>query len=426
MTARHRTLALIGAALSLVGTAAGCDSSSRGGQDDGPGRALGGGTGGVGGAHGAAAGGMTAGKGSTSASGGQAGRGGGTGGTTTPKGGRGGAPGTGGSGASAGLDAGEGGMETDGTGGTARAGRGGAAAGGSAGASPGGDGSLGASCASDLHCAPYLGCVTRTSGVLDGKSPAGGLCTLPCESDADCRVAAAGALCVAFGADASATFCLEGCRPGFAGEPKCHERTDLACTLLGLKPTDTACESSDDCARTEVCATGEDPAVCGEIVTGCAPNCGGDFDCAPGNFCDFATGLCAPDEPAGQPIGALCDPNAASDPCNGFCRTKDDSGTEGVCAAFCTLSPRLHGCGWDGSAPADAACLYRTRLSPDAGIGDVGICGALCDCNADCAAPDDRCMDESNGAIMSLWGRAGYCRPLETGESVADTFERCP
>jgi hypothetical protein len=161
-------------------------------------------------------------------------------------------------------------------------------------------------------------------------------------------------------------------------------------------------------------------------TTGCVPNCGGDFDCATGTFCDFATGLCAPEEPSGLPIGSLCNPNAGANPCNGFCQAKNEAGTEGTCAAFCTLAPGLYGCGWDGSAAADAACLYLTRLSSDPGIGDVGICGALCDCNADCAASGDRCVDESNGDILSVWGRTGYCRPLDTGESEADTFDACP
>jgi hypothetical protein len=249
---------------------------------------------------------------------------------------------------------------------------------------------------------------------------------VPCGRDAECREFTAGSFCVAFDADATTTFCIEGCRTGLAGEPKCHGRTDVACTLLGVLPTSRYCETSKDCASTELCGSGETPQVCSTVVTGCAPNCGGDFDCAPGNFCDFASGLCTPSEPTGRPIGALCDPNAASDPCNGFCQAKDDARTEGVCAAFCTLASGLRGCGWDGSAPADAACLFLTRLSPEPGIGDVGLCGALCDCNADCPAADDRCMDESNGEIMSLWGRAGYCRPLETWEAEADTFERCP
>ena len=72
----------------------------------------------------------------------------------------------------------------------------------------------------------------------------------------------------------------------------------------------------------------------------------------------------------------------------------------------------------------DAACLFLTRLSPDLGVGDLGLCGALCDCNDDCAASDHRCMDET-GEVMTIFGRAGYCRPLQTGETEADTIA-CP
>jgi hypothetical protein len=419
MRARSPILALLTAALSLVGAAGGCESSDQEG-DDGPQAARGGATGaaGHGGAAAATGGAQTAGKGANT-SGGALGHGGEAGHTTVTKGGSGGEGGTGDAAASG---AGEGGKDTGG----ATGGRGSTAAGGSAGTSPFRDGSLGSSCASDEHCGEGLTCVTPASGLLDGKSPAGGLCTLACDRDADCRERAAGSLCVAFDAEATVSFCLEGCTTGFAGEPKCHRRTDVACTLLGLVSTDRSCETARDCANGELCARSEAQPVCRAIVTGCAPNCGGDFDCAPGNFCDFASGLCSPQAPTGAPIGSLCDPNAANDPCNGFCQARDGAEAKGVCAAFCTLAPGLQGCGWDGSGKADAACLYLTRWSSEPGIGDVGICGALCDCNADCPAAGDRCVDESNGAIMSLWGRAGYCRPLEAGEAEADTFEECP
>lgn len=391
-----RPLALLGAVLSLPAAAGSCDSSSTGKDEDAgeTGMILGGGAGGAGGrdAAGGAGGTKTAGTGGGTSVAGRAGGGGGAGGAGTSTAGKDGSRATGGTGAAVSE----------------------------------GDGTLGSSCTSNDDCASGLTCVTRTSELFSGKSPAGGLCTVVCQSDADCRGFAAGSYCVAFDANGTSTYCLEGCRTGLAGEPKCHERADVACTLIGVAPTGAACRTSDDCRTTELCATSEDPPVCGEIVTGCVPNCGGDFACASGDFCDFATGLCAPTRPTGRAIGALCDPNATTDACNGFCQAKDEAGTEGVCAAFCTLAPGLLGCGWDGSASADAACLYLTRLSADPSIGDVGICGALCDCNADCVATDDRCVDESNGDILTLWGRAGYCRPLEPGETEADTFEQCP
>jgi hypothetical protein len=377
MKTRTRPLAVAVAALSVLGAVGGCDSNEGGADDDAgnPGAVVSGGTGGVGG-------------------------GGAMGGTAGTK------------------------SSDNHGGGTALAGR--AGRGGGAGRASTSNGTLGSRCASDGSCESGLTCVTDTSRLLDGKSPAGGICTLPCQSDTECRAVAAGSFCVAFDAERTLAYCLEGCRTGVAGEPKCHGRTDVACTLLGLVPTSTACGTSDDCAISELCATTADPPVCGDIVTGCVPNCGGDFDCAPGSFCEFSTGLCVQTLPSGLSIGDRCDPTATTDPCNGYCQSKDDAGTEGVCAAFCTLAPGLLGCGWDGSEPADAACLFLTRLSPEPGIGDVGICGALCDCNADCVATDDRCVDESNGDILTLWGRTGYCRQLQTGESEANTFERCP
>jgi hypothetical protein len=246
-------------------------------------------------------------------------------------------------------------------------------------------------------------------------------------ADAECDALAAGSYCVAFDADATITYCLEGCQTGTAGEPKCHERPDFACSLLGLIPASPSCTSSDDCPQGQLCATAEDPPVCGDIVTGCVPNCGGDFDCEVGDFCDFSTGLCVSSDPGGQAIGTLCDPNAATDPCSGFCIPTTTAGDEGICSAFCTVGPSFVGCGWDGvSVAPDAACLFGTRLSTDLGIGDVGICGALCDCNDDCVAADDYCVDESGGNIDTIWGRQGYCRPLVTGETEQDTFTTCP
>jgi hypothetical protein len=116
------------------------------------------------------------------------------------------------------------------------------------------------------------------------------------------------------------------------------------------------------------------------------------------------------------------------DPCQGFCIASDEERTEGFCTAFCTFTLAFSGCGWDGvSQNPNAGCLYSTILSQnDLGIGDVGICGTLCDCNDDCALSGERCVDESAGTIETIFGRVGYCRPLSTGETEADTFSTCP
>jgi hypothetical protein len=165
--------------------------------------------------------------------------------------------------------------------------------------------------------------------------------------------------------------------------------------------------------------------LCADTVTACLPACSGDFDCSSGQYCDFLAGMCTPGKSTGLAIGASCDPSATNDPCNGFCSAIDDAGKIGECEGFCALSPNLTGCGWDGKSTANAACLFGTPLSPanDLGLNDLGICGALCDCNDDCKVQTEVCIDDSGkNAVQQIWGRAGYCRPLLSGETQADSI----
>jgi hypothetical protein len=419
MPAIHKQSVVLAAGIAWLVASACASKSTSDDPDETPGSVLGGSGGATGGSgtggnfgQSAAGGSLNPGKGGSGTTGGSGGDSGGTGGSGGDTGGVGGSGGTGG-------DMGTGGNNTGGsTGGTG-------GAGGSAGATPGA-GTIGSACASDADCASDLTCVTDTGGMLGGASPGGGLCTIPCNSDTECTALLRGSWCVAFDEGATIAYCLEGCTSGSAGVPKCHERTDFACSLIGLLPNETTCETSDDCALTELCATTADPPVCGEIVTGCVPNCGGDYDCAAGEFCDYGSGLCVPQAPDGQAIGTFCDPGASTDPCNGFCIATTEAGDEGVCSAFCTLAESLYGCGWNGSSTAEAGCLFGTRLTDQPAPGDVGLCGALCDCNDDCAAPSDYCVDETGGDVMIIWDRAGYCRPLQEGETESDTISACP
>jgi hypothetical protein len=254
-----------------------------------------------------------------------------------------------------------------------------------------------------------------TNDAFAGSGPPGGLCTMRCTTDGQCLELDDDLYCVQF--TDTTRVCLEGCTTGSAGEPKCHQRDDFACSLLGVIPGSVVCDSSDDCQAGELCdATG----VCGKIVTSCLPTCGGNFDCGPGQFCSFASGFCLNQQPGGLPLGSACT-ESDPDPCNGFC-------TEGECSALCTITTLPFGCGWNGQGVAEAACLFTTFLSPpgDAGIGDVGLCGKLCDCNAECPLAGEYCVDESEGLVLDVWGRNGYCRPLATGETEADSFSACP
>lgn len=421
----------------LTALAANACSGSSGDDDDdssssGKGSVLGGssGAGGDGGTTGGTMSGTTGGTGGTDFS---------TGGTSFAKGGKGGSSATGGTG-TAGSDAtgGDSGSTTGGSGGstdtggsggtggdgaTGGGGTGGGGTGGSGGM-PAGSGTMGDACGSDGDCESGLVCITADSTTLGGAAPPHGLCTLPCEDDGQCSDVDPGAYCVAFDVDATIRYCLQSCITGSDGIPKCNERPDFACSYLGLLDTTVTCETSDDCGDTQLCD--EEYGVCADVITGCVPMCGGDFDCGSGQYCDFLSGMCTPGEESRDPIGSECDPSADTDPCAGFCSPLDDTGTVGACTGFCVFTSSLAGCGWEGvdTGAAQNACLYGTRLSPpdDVAPGDVGLCGSLCDCNDDCEASLQRCVDDSEGLVMEIYGRAGYCRPLLDSETESNSI----
>jgi len=285
---------------------------------------------------------------------------------------------------------------------------------------------LGQSCINDADCVDdALTCIGST-GLSDGTGVAKGLCSMPCGDINDCLDKYDNSFCFAF--NDNDQYCIEGCTTGTLGQPKCHERDEIACSLIGLVPSSTSCASNGDCGSNQLC----DPEqkVCGDIVTGCVPLCAGDFDCGDKEYCDFETGMCTTKKPTKLPNGAECTPpkGSAEDPCQGFC----DSGTDpnqGICESLCVLSQSLAGCGWDGASEnPDNVCLFGTILSPpgDAVFGDVGICGALCDCNAQCLREGDVCIDETGQDVEAIWGRQGYCRQLDSGETIKDTFQDCP
>ncbi len=312
-----------------------------------------------------------------------------------------------------------------GTGGTTTGSGGSSAGSGGTGNTTGTGSNLGRACVKDTDCADAkLTCVTNDA--LDGDGPAKGICSAACTSNSDCLDVADNAYCVPFSADGD-MHCVEGCTEGTAGVPKCHEREEVACSLVGVIPTGVACTSSSDCNSDELCDSGT--SECGTFVTGCLPTCGGDYDCGQNQFCDFASGFCVATKPTGLPLGSPCTPptGTETDACDGFCLAGSSDPTKGTCSALCTLNANLTGCGWDGKGAADNACLFATILSgSDAAQGDVGICGSLCDCNAQCALKGEYCVDESMGQVSSIWGRQGYCRPLQSAETPADSFSTCP
>jgi hypothetical protein len=331
------------------------------------------------------------------------GGGGGTGGASGGTGGRGGSSGSSGS------------STTGGTGGVVTS-------------------ALGEPCASDSECGTGLTCLLP-NGLPSGDGPPNGLCTASCTADDQCLEFANEAYCVEF--ETGANYCILACIGGQVGAPKCRVRNDFACGILGTTPTAQSCVDTNDCAAQQVCFADMegDPTVCQDMTTACIPVCRADSDCATGQFCDFSSGFCTATEPTGLAIGSLCDPTlpAAQDPCDGFCLATDATEAEGTCAAFCSASLDATGCGWTGTGAApEAGCLYATIISRDGAGGislaesDLMLCGQLCDCNDDCPAEIEFCMDEnqadSMASINAIFGRPGYCRPLLMGETEADSF----
>jgi hypothetical protein len=328
----------------------------------------------------------------------------------------------------------------------------GSSSGGSSGATLGGTGGTGGStttsalgepCASDADCDDRTTCL-MPDGLPSGDGPPNGLCTAMCASDDECLELASSAYCVGFEADENdnpISYCILGCVGGERGAPKCRERDDFGCGILATSPTSQTCVDTNSCGLDQVCFADieGDPPVCQDMLTACRPLCRADTDCADDQFCNFASGFCTAMQPPGLPIGALCNPNLPpeQDECNGFCLATDETSTEGTCAAFCSAGIDLYGCGWVGDGPADAACLYPTIISRDGAggislaVSDLMLCGGLCDCNDDCPAEAEYCVDENQGdptlSINALFGRGGYCRPLiqEDGETVEGDTIQC-
>jgi hypothetical protein len=283
---------------------------------------------------------------------------------------------------------------------------------------------LGQACVRDEDCGVDSGMTCLLSDGIDGAGPAKGMCTAPCSvsNSSACLDIAEDSYC--YPLTETDSYCIEGCVTGALGVPKCHQRTEVACSIIGFIPSEAvSCQDSDDCGEEELC----DQGFCKEMLTGCVPTCGGDFDCGDGQFCDFASGLCTDTKPTGLAPGSFCDPQAVPDPCNGFCLggTEPD---EGECSAICSFNEGFTGCGWDGTGVAETpVCLFATRVEPDVAPGDLMLCGTLCDCNSQCQLSTDICIDETEEKfVKQIWGREGYCRGLAPDETMADTIRVCP
>ncbi|HEX7672044.1 MAG TPA: hypothetical protein VF395_20760 [Polyangiaceae bacterium] len=247
---------------------------------------------------------------------------------------------------------------------------------------------FGKPCLKDTDCGGRgIVCLTSDSKALAGGGPANGMCVADCSADPTiCGKLDPSATCVGFSdTPAVVAYCLQRCVIGAVqtGDEKCHSRLDVACFQ------------------------GNDPSGQGF----CSPECRNDKDCGT-RKCDLASGLCmdAKDVTGTLPIGSPCDAGLTKDPCVGFCLplNANDAGTgPGMCSGFCPLGSL--GCGSDPASPnpPTAACLFAYTSSAE-DTGDLGICGALCDCNDDCKTKGRVCRPFPANQAAS-YERAGYC-----------------
>lgn len=241
---------------------------------------------------------------------------------------------------------------------------------------------LASGCVEDADCSSGH-CISATSGEIDGGSPQGGLCTLPCQAHEDCvGLDDQGAYCHEL-ADGEG-YCLLRCPRG-SDQPKsakCWGRNELGCHRV---------ESKDLCL----------------------PACVSDAACGPGMFCNFGTGLCqASPMSDGAPIGTSCSLAQAGQCATGLCAGRLNvadgfSNNALQCTGYCTLGSTAPNCGGAGGI---GVCLnsYSVLGYGTLGPGDMGQCVPLCDCGDQCRS--SACA-EMTSTGESIYGRPGWCFP---------------
>lgn len=246
-----------------------------------------------------------------------------------------------------------------------------------------GSASVGAACAADDDCVSGLICFDASDGLSIG-GPAGGYCTRPCASAAQCEQIDTRSTC---GTLVGQPLCIRLCEAGpLAGdEVKCLGRDDVTCASLT--------------------ALGSQPPSDTPDLGICTPRCQSDEACD-GLRCDLGSGLCTIfPERGGLPLGAACTAGAQCEA--GICFATSAQ-AERVCTAFCTLG--APGCGFDGNeSRIDVGCVLPQIAGESS--GDRGLCLELCDTAADCQAANATCVPGAQD------GRGGVCvKQLGAGE----------
>jgi len=288
--------------------------------------------------------------------------------------------GAGGTGGGSGGSSGDAGASGGGSGGGA------GASGGAAGGS--GGGALGARCTSAADCGSSLECLSDLTNIGLSGSIAKGLCSKQCAQHSDCP----GGSCASY--SGTAGVCVESCEFGPQSlstfDPnKCHGRPELACSVV-------------------------------DGMAACLPTCNNDTDCDPGQLCNPKNGLCENAAGPGAPLGSSCDFADPLGSCRGICiGVQDTSGASvGMCTQGCTVGHSGE-CGWTGSgATREGLCVFTPNevvAGGGPGMGDIGFCALLCNCNGECRQPALRCYDGGGESFRLAYGKQGLCAPMPAG-----------
>jgi len=253
----------------------------------------------------------------------------------------------------------------------------------------------------DAECGAGLTCITTNATVFDGEGPAKGYCTTDCAADNTvCGQFDPKSVCLQY--DNGKAYCMEGCTFGPASLPqfdpsKCHGRQEVACRPLF-------------------------DSVGNFTVAACLPQCNASSDCGTGLSCNPRTGLCTTTSPIGKSVGETCVQalDGGTEECKGFCTGIVHQSSQQpftyVCTEGCTTGASPS-CGWagPGTTPAPAACLFSSTVIIDnggPGLGDLGSCGQLCDCNSDCKSSAFVCRawtGSTAAQLTAFFGKAGFC-----------------
>jgi hypothetical protein len=273
---------------------------------------------------------------------------------------------------------------------------------------------IGVGCEQDTDCIAPLTCL-RQDPSFRGQIPGTGICTMPCTDDTTCLAVDQLGVCAYIGAPTDADF---------AATPEGEVPPGVASYCMQLCPYGDASYKCGD-LTTFTCAPTAEELTANVLLGICLPLCFEDENCAGGEHCDTASGLCLPEDSEGKALADNCDPSLDDPGCaEGFCFGVSE--TEGFCSTNCNARPETIICGGGEPGPDAVATCYpelnvyvATEGQVLTAYGDLGQCWPLCDDNADC--PAGLQCDTSLAEEEALTGRKGLCFDLsEEGDAGVD------